>query len=100
MALAVGTLGSIFVGILTVLVVFWKIWKSQIVVDFLLSRAGKLLPPVQGGPIPWLGCAINFGKEPLSFINWAHQKVRSLKFLFNKSYFILVFSMAVFLQSK
>jgi len=71
--LGVETVTSIIVGVL--ILILWKIWKSQIVANFLLSRAGKLLPPVQGGPIPWLGCAISFGKEPLTFIKKSHHKV-------------------------
>ena len=37
---------------------------------------GKV-PPVEGGWIPWLGCALTFGKEPLWFIKKAHKKVLS-----------------------
>ena len=39
-----------------------------------LGRGCKL-PPVEGGWVPWLGCALAFGKEPLSHIKKTHDKV-------------------------
>ena len=33
------------------------------------------LPPVKGGWIPWVGCAIPFGKEPLWFIQRTRKEV-------------------------
>lgn len=38
---------------------------------------GSKLPPVQGG-IPWVGCALEFGKEPLWYIGKSHNKVQNL----------------------
>jgi len=32
------------------------------------SSRGKC-PPLRTGWLPWLGCAVEFGKEPLNFIN-------------------------------
>lgn len=39
--------------------------------------SGSKLPPVEGGWVPWLGCALDFGKEPLWFIRKAHEKVQT-----------------------
>ena len=39
---------------------------------------GTKVPPVIGGYIPWLGCAITFGKEPLWFVGKAYKKVNQL----------------------
>ena len=33
------------------------------------------LPPVKGGWMPWVGCAIPFGKEPLLFIEQTRKEV-------------------------
>ena len=32
-------------------------------------------PPLQGGWVPWVGCALAFGKEPLWYIKRTHDKV-------------------------
>lgn len=34
------------------------------------------LPPVRSGWLPWLGCALEFGKEPLNFIKRTKDEVR------------------------
>ncbi|XP_059166238.1 24-hydroxycholesterol 7-alpha-hydroxylase-like [Physella acuta] len=39
------------------------------------SRKGIKLPPVYGGWIPWLGCAVEFGKRPLDFIEQMRKKL-------------------------
>ena len=37
------------------------------------------LPPVKSGWIPWVGCAIPFGKEPLWFIQQTRKEVSLAK---------------------
>ena len=32
------------------------------------SRGTEKFPPVRSGWLPWLGCALEFDKEPLNFI--------------------------------
>ena len=36
---------------------------------------GCKLPPVESGTLPWIGCAKDFGKEPLWFIGRSYKKV-------------------------
>lgn len=55
----------VFVSVFLLAYVCWK----------LSSRDGKLHPPVEGGWVPWLGCAVAFGKEPLWYIKKTHEKV-------------------------
>ena len=38
------------------------------------SRGGNC-PPVRTGWLPWLGCAVEFGKEPLNFIKRTKDEV-------------------------
>ena len=33
------------------------------------------LPPLRSGWLPWLGCALEFGKEPLNFIKRIRDEV-------------------------
>ena len=61
--------GWIAIGVLIVGILLLLKWKSQ---------KFKRLPPVKSGPIPWLGCALQFGKAPLHVIRSAHQEVRTL----------------------
>lgn len=45
------------------------------------SRSNPLphpLPPVRSGWLPWVGCAIPFGKEPLYFIQRTKEEVSRL----------------------
>lgn len=42
-------------------------------------HAAAGLPPCNSGWIPFLGCAVEFGKEPLNFIEDMRKKVTSLK---------------------
>ena len=47
----------------------------------ILSRVtsrGKRYPPVRSGWIPWLGCAIAFGKAPLLFIQETRDKASTV----------------------
>ncbi len=67
---------TIILGLL-VLFVCWKFWNSQLVINYILLCSRKL-PPLQGGSIPWAGCAISFGREPLHFIRKSHEKVYCL----------------------
>ena len=39
------------------------------------SRGPDKLPPVRSGWLPWLGCALEFGKEPLNFIKRTRDEV-------------------------
>ena len=44
----------------------------------LLKRAhggADKLPPLRSGWLPWLGCALEFGKEPLNFIKRTRDEV-------------------------
>ncbi len=60
-------------------------FKSGFILTFALTlfmllllffRKNKcILPPCYSGWIPWLGCAIEFGKAPLHFIDESKQKV-------------------------
>ena len=89
---AAGVISTVIVGLIS-LVVCWKLLKSQAFVNFLLSWSGKILPPVQGGHIPWLGCAVSFGKEPLHFIQRTHKKVVKLRtYVFINIYFIFSYT--------
>ena len=48
---------------------------------YLLSRRSTKYPPICKGWIPWLGCAIEFGKRPLDFIDHKRKQVgRSIIF--------------------
>jgi len=43
------------------------------------SRDDKeLQPPLRNGWLPWLGCAMEMGKEPLKFINITRKEVSDL----------------------
>ena len=42
-----------------------------------LKKSKRLLPPCEGW-IPWLGCAIEFGKNPIDFIEEKRLQVTSL----------------------
>ena len=42
---------------------------------YLLSRKANKYPPICKGWIPWLGCAIEFGKQPLDFIEQKRKEV-------------------------
>ncbi|XP_077977069.1 24-hydroxycholesterol 7-alpha-hydroxylase-like [Glandiceps talaboti] len=45
---------------------------------FILKRKNTGLPPAVAGWIPWLGCAIEFGKAPLDFIARCKEKCGSV----------------------
>ncbi len=42
---------------------------------------GARLPPLEGGWLPWIGCALEFGKAPLSFIGRMQEKVSHISHL-------------------
>ena len=42
---------------------------------FALYGADKF-PPVRSGWVPWVGCALEFGKEPLNFIKRTKDEVK------------------------
>ena len=42
---------------------------------WLVRSNSARLPPVKGGWMPWVGCAIPFGKEPLWFIQRTKEEV-------------------------
>ena len=42
---------------------------------YLVNKHQKRMHPPSYGWIPYIGCAVAFGKSPLHFINWATQKV-------------------------
>ena len=57
-------------------------WLAIIVLglltSLLLKRArdgADKLPPIRSGWLPWLGCALEFGKEPLNFIKRTRDEV-------------------------
>ena len=39
------------------------------------QKSGSNCPPVKSGLIPWLGCAVEFGKAPLAVIRKCQQEV-------------------------
>ena len=39
------------------------------------SRDVRRCPPVKDGWLPWIGCAVRFGKEPLYFIQRTREEV-------------------------
>ena len=41
---------------------------SLLLKNAVASRGVGKLPPIRSGWLPWLGCALEFGKEPLNFI--------------------------------
>jgi len=51
------------VAVITVAIICIEIFKQ------------KSQPPCLGYWIPWIGCAVEFGKEPLYFIERARRKV-------------------------
>lgn len=59
------------VGVLLLGYLYWRVSRGP---GAGLSRRCKL-PPVEGGWIPWVGCAVAFGKEPLWYIKKTHDKV-------------------------
>lgn len=72
------TLGSeVLVGVILVLIsyLYWRLSRGP---GASLPFAAKV-PPVQGGWLPWVGCALDFGKEPLWFIKKTHDKVSDLR---------------------
>ena len=63
---------------------YWRVSKGP---GAGLARGSSCkLPPVEGGWVPWVGCAIAFGKEPLWFIRRAHEKVPAHCGLFCKKH--------------
>lgn len=58
-----------FLGAVLLLAVLWRLLRAK--------PSGRL-PPVKDGWIPWLGCAIEFGKEPLFFVQKAQKEVRGV----------------------
>lgn len=46
-----------------------------LVLQSIVSHGTDKLPPVRSGWLPWLGCALEFGKEPLSFIKRTKDEV-------------------------
>ena len=54
-------------GAVLLLAVLWRLLRA---------KPSGPFPPVKDGWIPWLGCAIEFGKEPLFFVQKAQKEVR------------------------
>lgn len=42
---------------------------------FFKSQGSSRIPPLYSGWIPWLGCAVDFGRAPLYFIDEKRRKV-------------------------
>ena len=71
---------------------FWQEnnWKIILVLSivtlftvyYLVNKSKKHNYPPSHGWIPFIGCAVEFGKDPLHFINWATQKVFMFLFTF------------------
>ena len=70
-AVALGSVLTAVVGLTLFATVSWLV-KSNL-------RGKARLPPVKSGWIPWVGCAIPFGKEPLWFIQQTRKEVRYCK---------------------
>lgn len=62
------------VAVLLLSYLCWKVSRSP--GASCLPRGCKL-PPVEGGWVPWVGCAVAFGKEPLWYIKKTHEKVNT-----------------------
>lgn len=58
---------GLLLGAVLLLAVLWRLLRAK--------PSGRL-PPVKDGWIPWLGCAVEFGKEPLFFVQKAQKEVR------------------------
>ena len=71
------SLGSEFLVSALLLLAAYLYWLLSRGPSARLSFAAKV-PPVQGGWLPWVGCALQFGKEPLWYIKKTHDKVRAL----------------------
>lgn len=57
---------------------WWVILTVATLITLLvLKRAHRTdrFPPVRSGWLPWLGCALEFGREPLNFINRTKDEV-------------------------
>ena len=66
---------EVALGLLVLLpVLTYLYWRVSNAPAISFSGSSKL-PPVEGGWIPWLGCALAFGKEPLWFIKKTQEKV-------------------------
>lgn len=68
------SLGLVGILLLVLAYLYWRISRGP---GSRLSFGAKL-PPVQGGWVPWLGCALDFGKEPLWYIKRTHDKVNAV----------------------
>lgn len=44
-----------------------------------VSRSKHNMPPSKAGWIPWVGVAIEFGKEPLNYIEKARKEVSTMQ---------------------
>ena len=66
-AVALASVLAAVVGLTLFATVSWLV-KSNL-------RGKARLPPVKSGWIPWVGCAIQFGKEPLWFIQQTRKEV-------------------------
>lgn len=53
----------------------YALWRLPKWFSHAYKRNGTRLPPVQSGWLPWVGCAVEFGREPLFYINRTRRKV-------------------------
>lgn len=76
--MAIAVIVAAFVGAAVLLYVLWHVLAQQ----FGLFRGkGVRYPPVQTGWIPWVGCALSFGREPLLSIQQSREKVHTYIFM-------------------
>lgn len=61
---------SVLLGAPLLLYVLWRFWRTC----KHTSNAPGRLPPVQSGWLPWIGCAVDFGREPLYYIDRTRKK--------------------------
>lgn len=62
------------VGVLLFAYLYWRVSRGP----GARVAYGSKLPPVESGWVPWLGCAVTFGKEPLWFIKKTNDKVTTI----------------------
>lgn len=48
---------------------------TVVLIIFLRQKKKHSFPPTHSGWVPWMGCAIEFGKSPLQFISSMKEKV-------------------------
>lgn len=61
---------GVLLGAPLLLYAMWRLWNMH-------KRSNAQHPPVQSGWLPWIGCAVDFGREPLYYIDRTRKKARN-----------------------